>query len=486
MYKSTIHIVITIVSAFLFSCSSSENGMKESPIPNTHNLFSPDELKSDLTILITKTAEIHPDIYFTIDSAAFAGEVSAIAKKLDHPMIRSEYYKIVAPLLALLHDAHTSVLMPREDWDRFRDKGGMAFPFFVRFIDSTGVTVERNLDSTNDIAKSTKIVKINSLSVDSLFNEFRKYIGTERPPYNSFITANNFRCYLWLNNIVAPFSITLQSSESSQPMTLFSGGVPKQQIDYKPYEYKLLPGNTGYLIYNLMRNNPSEPFDQFLDTVFHDLEISQRKGLIVDLRENGGGSDEFVYDLLKHMSAKPFRACSKLYRKVSREYKERFRSYAPSYLRWLMYPPAVWLGAWCFDELKIFTASEGELLERHFEPEEYTVGPDYFKGKVCFLIGTKTFSSAVDLADAVKTYRLATVIGDETGGIPTAFGDRVEFRLPNTGLAVSVASAKFIRADGDELSRSGILPDIEVHESISDIKNNSDPVLDKAKEWILN
>lgn len=278
----------------------------------------------------------------------------------------------------------------------------------------------------------------------------------------------------------------LFSPDRGQLITLYSEGAPNRLYDYDFFEYKTLSDNIGYFSYNLMRNDPSKPFDKFLEDVFRDLDTKQRKGLIVDLRNNGGGSDEFVYELLKYITNRPFRSCSKYYRKVSREYRDQFRSNTPLFLRWATYPPAVWLGALCTDELKIFTATEGDFLERHFEPKEHTVGSKYYKGKVCFLIGTVTFSSAVELADAVKTYHLATLIGGETGGIPTSFGDRIEFTLPNTGLTASVSSARFVRADGNELSCDGVLPDIEIQESLFDIRNNNDPVLEKAKTWILN
>lgn len=49
--------------------------------------------------------------------------------------------------------------------------------------------------------------------------------------------------------------------------------------------------------------------------------------------------------------------------------------------------------------------------------------PIFFGGKVIVLIGPRTFSSASDLADAIKTYHLATLVGQETGGRVNTFGD---------------------------------------------------------------
>jgi C-terminal processing protease CtpA/Prc len=76
------------------------------------------------------------------------------------------------------------------------------------------------------------------------------------------------------------------------------------------------------------------------------------------------------------------------------------------------------------------------------------------------LIGRQTFSSAVDLADAIKTYKLATLVGEETGGRPNGFGEAYVFRLPKSQLAVSVSSARFIRASGDTADHRGVVPDV--------------------------
>ena len=154
--------------------------------------------------------------------------------------------------------------------------------------------------------------------------------------------------------------------------------------------------------------------------------------------------------------------------------------------RWVTYPPSVWLGSLFGDELKVFTTPEGELIEKHIEAETHGSKTEQFKGKVCFLIGTITFSSAVELVDAVMAYNLATPIGEETCSVPTSFGDGVSFRLPMTGLEVSVASAKYVRANGDTTSCVGVVPDINVRQSGNDIGKPYDPVLERAKQWILN
>jgi len=48
-----------------------------------------------------------------------------------------------------------------------------------------------------------------------------------------------------------------------------------------------------------------------------------------------------------------------------------------------------------------------------------------------------------------------------------------------------VSSAFFVRANGNREDHRGIVPDIEVRRTVEDIRRGSDPVLERAKRWIL-
>lgn len=101
---------------------------------------------------------------------------------------------------------------------------------------------------------------------------------------------------------------------------------------------------------------------------------------------------------------------------------------------------------------------------------------------MCVLIGPQTFSSAADFADAVKTYHLGTLIGQETGGRPNGFGEAYVFRLPRSQLAVSVSSALFVRASGDTSDHRGVVPDVSIAPTAADRQGGRDPVRDTAKD----
>ncbi len=87
---------------------------------------------------------------------------------------------------------------------------------------------------------------------------------------------------------------------------------------------------------------------------------------------------------------------------------------------------------------------------------------NFFMGKTCFLIGPNTFSSANFLADAIKTYKLSTLIGLATGEYTNDFGEQLKFTLPNTNSYIFVSSTYDIGANGNSSIFEPVYPDFMV------------------------
>jgi len=64
---------------------------------------------------------------------------------------------------------------------------------------------------------------------------------------------------------------------------------------------------------------------------------------------------------------------------------------------------------------------------------------------VYVLIGQRTFPARSIWLPPIKDYKLGTLVGEETGGLATQFGDIYSFWLPNTGLQLGVSHKKFYR-----------------------------------------
>jgi C-terminal processing protease CtpA/Prc len=120
----------------------------------------------------------------------------------------------------------------------------------------------------------------------------------------------------------------------------------------------------------------------------------------------------------------------------------------------------------------LWRTSIGEKAQVRFNPISPGVNPQIFKGQVIVLIGPGTMSSASLLAATIKEFDIGTLVGEETGGYPTHFGNTLSFHLPNTGLKVEIASTvNYGNGTGP------VVPDIRVSQSIQDLIVGQDTLL---------
>lgn len=109
------------------------------------------------------------------------------------------------------------------------------------------------------------------------------------------------------------------------------------------------------------------------------------------------------------------------------------------------------------------------------EPRSWT-----YRGKVVMLIDERAISQAEHTALFLEQAAGATFIGSPTAG---ANGDVTNFSLPG-GLWVSFTGHDVRHADGRQLQRVGIQPDVPVTPTIRGIREGRDEVLDRALGWL--
>jgi C-terminal processing protease CtpA/Prc len=105
---------------------------------------------------------------------------------------------------------------------------------------------------------------------------------------------------------------------------------------------------------------------------------------------------------------------------------------------------------------------------------------DYYKGKVVILIDQGTQSSGEFHTMAFELAPQATVIGSTTAG---ADGNVSGLLLPG-GIRTMFSGIGILYPDGRETQRIGIVPDVEVKQTVEGIKAGRDELMEKAIEII--
>lgn len=104
------------------------------------------------------------------------------------------------------------------------------------------------------------------------------------------------------------------------------------------------------------------------------------------------------------------------------------------------------------------------------------------KGEFYLLVGRKTSSEALINAVDFMNYDGVLVVGEESGGKPSHFGDVRRFVLPESGLIVSHSTRYYNLLDEDLPS---ISPDVEAPETFKLFMEGVDPALEAVREHDL-
>ncbi|QJD97725.1 S41 family peptidase [Mucilaginibacter robiniae] len=248
---------------------------------------------------------------------------------------------------------------------------------------------------------------------------------------------------------VREFSYFLLSGSNDRPVTLQLKG-PKGQAFTKTLarsgysdvkysdgmSYKTI-GNVGHLVIN---NFEDRRIIKQFDSLF--TQISATKGLIIDIRDNGGGDGDIAFHILAALTNKPFRTSA---------YKiPHYRSVPGTIMQW----------------------------------EEHDAGTGMPNGKLLYdkpvilLISAQTYSAAEDFTVAFDDLKRGKMIGQATGG---STGQPVSFDLPGGGKA-RICGKHDMYPDGKEFVGVGIMPDIPVERKAADLLKGKDAVLVKALE----
>ena len=179
----------------------------------------------------------------------------------------------------------------------------------------------------------------------------------------------------------------------------------RKKVENPTVEYKMLSDNIGYISVSSFYEVTAK---QFIDAV-GDLNVQGMEGLIVDLRDNGGGLLDIAVEMLDFMLPE---------------------------------------GKIVYTEDK-----KGNIIDAYNSTDEQK-----FTKPLVLLVNGYSASASEIFAGAIKDYGIGTLVGTNTYGKGI-----VQRMFPlDDGSAVKVTIAKYFTPKGNDIHKIGIKPDIEV------------------------
>lgn len=191
----------------------------------------------------------------------------------------------------------------------------------------------------------------------------------------------------------------------------------------------------GYLSIFAMQGLSLGEYKKYIDNAIKTFE--NKKGVIIDIRFNGGGKGKVAFAIASRFTDK---------KRIAHYMKERKRG----------------------------TNNYTELETTYTEP----LGKIQFTKPIVLITSDFTASASEEFTLAMKELPYLTILGDNTNG---SFSDNFTFKLPNKW-HVSLSHQQYFDADMKNYEGIGLEPDIRLLNKTEDIANGTDPLIVKAIE----
>ncbi|MCE2643764.1 MAG: S41 family peptidase [Burkholderiaceae bacterium] len=484
---------LTATAAIALSSGCSRSTFLQNPyhaIPRSTpeqiaQVHQPEALHADLEAIVALHERTNPNPYLRASKDSVRRLADRLKASVDRPMTRREFLPFVMELQAGYRSDHYGQGVPHEDLEAALARGERLLPFRAEPRDD-GLVVVAVAEGERAIEPGDTIARIGSFSAADHLARLRALVPNETARYRDTQVRERYRTLAWAAGIALPTQVEVIRPDGSRRTVTVEGvgdGVRKTErtaathvsasthvepprevlVDSPPFRALLLPSvppaaaPIALIEFPTMSGPLGSQWDKFLNQAIAAINERGAAGLIVDIRENGGGSSQLGDALLARINDRPYRMASRIVWRKSPESHELFRAGTKPMWRWLMFALPLFLPD--YSALK-----QGEDLTLTYEAKVAglpRVEPR-FDRPTALLIGERTFSSAMMLADAVRTYDLMLTLGQPTGGVPNALGDIGPFKLPNSRIVVSFSQKMFIRASGDESDLGPVQPHVEV------------------------
>lgn len=450
--------------------------------------YSPAQLVEDATLLRNVTLAMHPAIGLYQPRAFYEQLFDRYIQGLNDSLTEREFRMRTKLVMEELHCGHTEVLYSRAYYKAMNRKKLNFSPYiFLPVGGKVYVMTNLNKKADSTLHKGNEVLAINGIATDSMLRYCKRFISADG--YNT--TSKDHYLQLGFNSYYTslfgrPDTFSVNYRDGKEIRTLrYPAFRPKSFpplplgpkddslfVHYKraAMRYRYLDSTKSTLLLKIARFSRQRS-DKAYRKVFRKLHKANTRHLVIDLRNNGGGSLENAYNLLSYLvdsnKTQTLRTTIRNY-----PYKRHTR------------------GNVFFKLTRFAFKIIGKKVSRNdTDYFVYTIRPrkkHHFNGKVIVLINGGSFSASCLVAAYLKDRSNTVFVGEETGGAVEGCNAGITpyYKLPNTDLRVRMPAFRIVHDVSPQITGHGILPDHTVSYTINDILTRQDLELKKVKDLL--
>ena len=433
------------------------------------------QLIEDIDYLHETLTEVHPGLDWYTAKNTLDENFHLIKGKLAKTNTEADFFRLLSPLIEQIHCGHTE-LYPSLATQEYNALYTKLFPLDLWFSDDSAIVT----NEYEGIARGTNVVSINGYELPDVLKRIRPNIPSDgyNQTYKSFRLRNEFPI-LFARYIQTADTFDLKIKDANQQIrTLRIAG---RAVGAKTIMNHQATARVDDSLHTLFLTIPSFSTDQdfpaFLEEAFRRTTDQRIKNLVIDLRNNQGGRDDYGALLYAYLADKSFNYYTRI--SVASRDSAQLNRLSVGDLPLLTILPDYLAHIQKKDELYTYTAHVNLATQ---QPKQ-----NGFKGQVYVLINGGTFSSAAEFAAVARTNKRAIFIGQEAGG--GYYGNcslaTPLLTLPNSKIRLAIPLAKYeLAVAHDAQVGHGVVPDHMTIYTIGDILSNRDKDLELCFDLI--
>jgi C-terminal processing protease CtpA/Prc len=458
--------------------------------------FDPDRthpvaaLREDFALLRRALEEAHAGLYRYSSKADIDRMFDDAAARLRGPMTELEFLRVLGPVVGGVNDGHTG-WSPSPGLSGYLGTQPILLPFALRFVDGRAYLFQ-DLSDEPALEMGVELTHLNGLAMGDVVARLLPFISSDGRVVTSkyrraLENASTFgRLYGIAFGVTTRFELTYRPMGGGAPETVTVRGITTAQLRQRfaerypqavaaqsrpPIEFAWRDGVPILTVRTFgggLYGRAGIDYAGFLRDAFAELAERGAERLVIDVRGNGGGSDDYGKLLAAHLLNRPF------------DYYAALEINAPSFSfmeytdqpRWTM--PA--------NQVRANARGVYDVLGHPNLGPQQPAEP-VFGGDVIILIDGGSFSATGEFTSVVHHLGRATFVGEESGAgyYGNVSGGGATLSLPTTRVRVRIPFIRYSCAvSGYEPTDRGLMPDHEVTPTIEDLLAERDPAMEFA------